>query len=139
MTPGDLAATIYRHMGVPLDILYLETTGRPRAVVERGRPISELFGATRQNVTKALTLNSYFPSTQGRAVLSPLRVLVEGDRANGGDGPANLSGRADAVEFGHSGSSATSRLEGGGGSRRPSGDRLQGGGVSPAPEPKLPL
>ncbi len=43
VTPGDLAAIIYRHMGVPLDTTYLETTGRPRAVVERGRPISELF------------------------------------------------------------------------------------------------
>jgi len=43
VTPGDLAATIYRHMGVPLDTTYLESTGRPRAVVERGSPISEVF------------------------------------------------------------------------------------------------
>lgn len=43
VTPGDLAATIYRHMGVPLDATYLEPSGRPRFIVEEGRPISELF------------------------------------------------------------------------------------------------
>ncbi len=43
VTPGDLAATIYRHMGVPLDTTYLDTTGRPRFIVEHGRPIEELF------------------------------------------------------------------------------------------------
>ena len=42
VTPGDLAATIYRHMGVPLDATYLDTTGRPRHIVENGRPIQEL-------------------------------------------------------------------------------------------------
>ena len=29
VTPGDLAATIYHHMGVPLDASYVDTTGRP--------------------------------------------------------------------------------------------------------------
>ena len=29
VTPGDLAATIYHHMGVPLDATYLDGTGRP--------------------------------------------------------------------------------------------------------------
>ena len=43
VTPGDLAATIYRHMGVPLDTVYHDHTGRPRPVVENGRPIGELF------------------------------------------------------------------------------------------------
>jgi hypothetical protein len=43
VTPGDLAATIYRHMGVPLDATYTDTTGRPRFIVEDGRPIAELF------------------------------------------------------------------------------------------------
>jgi hypothetical protein len=43
VTPGDLAATIYRHMGVPLDTTYLDGTGRPRFIVEQGRPIEELF------------------------------------------------------------------------------------------------
>jgi hypothetical protein len=41
--PGDLAATIYRHMGVPLDATYLEPSGRPRYIVENGKPIHELF------------------------------------------------------------------------------------------------
>jgi hypothetical protein len=43
VTPGDLAATIYRHMGVPLDATYLDNSGRPRAIVDKGRPIAELF------------------------------------------------------------------------------------------------
>ena len=43
VTPGDLAATIYRHMGVPLETVYYDHTGRPRAAVENGRPIGELF------------------------------------------------------------------------------------------------
>jgi uncharacterized protein (DUF1501 family) len=42
VTPGDLAATIYQHMGVPLDATYTDTTGRPRYIVENGRPIREL-------------------------------------------------------------------------------------------------
>jgi uncharacterized protein (DUF1501 family) len=43
VTPGDLAATIYQHMGVPLDTVYHDHTGRPRNVVENGRPLVELF------------------------------------------------------------------------------------------------
>ena len=44
VTPGDLAATIYRHMGVPLDTTYEDNQGRPHPiVVENGRPIAELF------------------------------------------------------------------------------------------------
>ena len=42
VTPGDLAATIYHHMGVPLDGTYLDLRGRPRPIVEDGRPIAEL-------------------------------------------------------------------------------------------------
>jgi len=42
VTPGDLAATIYRHMGVPLDGTYLDSRGRPRFYLEEGAPISEL-------------------------------------------------------------------------------------------------
>src|SRR5262245_5614629 len=42
VTPGDIAATIYYHMGVPLDATYHDTTGRPRFIVENGRPIAEL-------------------------------------------------------------------------------------------------
>lgn len=44
VTPGDLAATIYQFMGVPLDATYEDKTGRPRFIVENGgRPIRELF------------------------------------------------------------------------------------------------
>ncbi len=43
VTPGDLAATIYRHMGVPLDATYGDPTGRPRYIVDHGEPIAELF------------------------------------------------------------------------------------------------
>ncbi len=42
VTPADLAATIYHHMGVPLDAVYLDPTGRPRAIVDRGAPLAEL-------------------------------------------------------------------------------------------------
>ena len=42
VSPGDLAATIYHHLGVPLTTTYLDTTGRPRAVVDSGNVIAEL-------------------------------------------------------------------------------------------------
>jgi hypothetical protein len=42
VTPGDLAATIYRHMGVPLDGTYEDDRGRPRYYIEEGEPIREL-------------------------------------------------------------------------------------------------
>src|SRR5262249_60094516 len=45
VTPGDLAATIYRHMGVPLDAVYHDPTGRPHPIVQGGAPMRELFGA----------------------------------------------------------------------------------------------
>lgn len=43
VTPGDLAATLFRYFDVPLDTSYLDNSGRPRLVVENhGRPIAEL-------------------------------------------------------------------------------------------------
>ena len=43
VTPGDLAATIYHHMGVPLDVTYKDEQGRPHfAVQENGQPLREL-------------------------------------------------------------------------------------------------
>lgn len=43
VTPGDLAATIYRHFGVPLDSSYLDSRGRPRLILNwGGEPIREL-------------------------------------------------------------------------------------------------
>lgn len=44
VTPGDLAATIYRHMEVPRDATYSDDQGRPHFIVqENGQPIHELF------------------------------------------------------------------------------------------------
>lgn len=42
VTPGDIAATIYHHFGVPLDATYLDHQGRPLFIVENGTPIREL-------------------------------------------------------------------------------------------------
>jgi hypothetical protein len=43
VTPGDLAATIYHHMEVPLDATYEDHTGRPLYIVQNGgEPIAEL-------------------------------------------------------------------------------------------------
>jgi hypothetical protein len=42
--PGDLAATIYRHFGVPLDATYLDPTGRQHNLLPHGgEPVRELF------------------------------------------------------------------------------------------------
>jgi len=40
---ADLAATLYRHLGVPLDAEYIDGTGRPVPIVYNGSPIHELF------------------------------------------------------------------------------------------------
>lgn len=41
--PADLAATIYRHMGIPLDTTYLDNNGRPLHIINgRGEPIEEI-------------------------------------------------------------------------------------------------
>jgi len=42
VTPGDLAATIYQFMGVPINATYNDPRGRPRYIVEGGAPIREL-------------------------------------------------------------------------------------------------
>ncbi len=42
VTPGDLAATIYQHMGVPLDATYMDHQGRPNFIVDQGKPLAEL-------------------------------------------------------------------------------------------------
>jgi hypothetical protein len=42
--PADIAATIYRHMGVPIDSEYHDTLGRPFPLIPgEGKPIAELF------------------------------------------------------------------------------------------------
>ncbi len=43
VTPGDLAATIFHHFGVPLDVQYLDKRGRPTFVLANGgQPLREL-------------------------------------------------------------------------------------------------
>lgn len=43
VTPGDIAATIYHHMEVPIGETYLDDSGRPTFIVqENGQPIGEL-------------------------------------------------------------------------------------------------
>jgi len=42
VTPGDLAATVYRYFDVPLSTQYLDHQGRPRNVVDQGAPLVEL-------------------------------------------------------------------------------------------------
>jgi hypothetical protein len=43
VTPADLAATIYRHMGISLDSEYVDTTGQPHNIAYHGRAVEELF------------------------------------------------------------------------------------------------
>lgn len=44
VTPGDLAATIYRYFGVPLDSVYHDAAGQPHNLLPHGgEPIRELF------------------------------------------------------------------------------------------------
>jgi hypothetical protein len=43
VTPSDLAATIFRHFGIPADVQYADYRGRPRYVLEeKGEAIKEL-------------------------------------------------------------------------------------------------
>ena len=45
VTPADIAATIYHHMGIPLDSTYVDNRGRPIHIVDgAGEPIRELVG-----------------------------------------------------------------------------------------------
>jgi hypothetical protein len=42
VTPGDLLATIYKLLGIPLDTHYEDASGRPVSIVGSGQPIDEL-------------------------------------------------------------------------------------------------
>lgn len=42
VTPGDLLATLYQVLGIPLDTHYEDATGRPVSIVAGGKPIQEL-------------------------------------------------------------------------------------------------
>lgn len=41
--PGDLAATIFKHLGIDSSEHWIDPAGRPRPLVEEGTPIRELF------------------------------------------------------------------------------------------------
>ena len=42
LTPQDLLATIYRHLGIDRHTLLLDFTGRPTPILSSGKPIQEL-------------------------------------------------------------------------------------------------
>ena len=42
MTPNDLWATVYRHLGVDFSRSFLDHSGRPMPMLPYGEPISEL-------------------------------------------------------------------------------------------------
>ena len=43
VTPSDLGATVYRHLGIDLDSQWIDLQGRPQPIItEGGRPIPEL-------------------------------------------------------------------------------------------------
>jgi len=47
VTPGDLAATLFRYFDVPQDVSYLDNRGRPRFILDQGgTPIRELIGVS---------------------------------------------------------------------------------------------
>jgi hypothetical protein len=42
-TPQDVLATLYRHLGIDIEAQYLNGSGRPIAVLPKGKPVEELF------------------------------------------------------------------------------------------------
>ena len=42
VTPGDVLATWYRALGVPLDLQFTDHAGRPTPILPHGKPIAEL-------------------------------------------------------------------------------------------------
>lgn len=43
VTPQDVLATVYRALGIPLDLHFPDASGRPVSIVGAGKPIDELF------------------------------------------------------------------------------------------------
>ncbi len=61
VTPSDLAATVYRHLGIDLATHWTDLQGRPHPIVtEGGRPIPQL--------TNAVSASSKIASTSPAAV-----------------------------------------------------------------------
>ena len=44
VTPGDLAATVYHSLGIPPDTRIPDAQDRPTPLVDKGRPLTRLFG-----------------------------------------------------------------------------------------------
>jgi len=42
LSPADIAATIYRHLDIAPETTYVDAAGRPRFILESGRPIDDL-------------------------------------------------------------------------------------------------
>jgi hypothetical protein len=42
VSPQDFLATLFHHLGMPLDLQYQDPTGRPISILESGKPIAEL-------------------------------------------------------------------------------------------------
>jgi hypothetical protein len=42
LSPNDLLATLYRHLGIDRTRVFADVTGRPVPILERGEPIAEL-------------------------------------------------------------------------------------------------
>jgi hypothetical protein len=45
VAPGGRAATIHRRLGVPLDAVYHDHSGRPQPILGHGEPIGSFFQA----------------------------------------------------------------------------------------------
>ena len=43
VSPNDLLATCFQFLGMPLDLQYMNPSGRPTLMLDNGKPISELF------------------------------------------------------------------------------------------------
>ena len=43
ISPLDLMATVFKHLGMPLDLAYNDAAGRPTRMLDHGKPIAELF------------------------------------------------------------------------------------------------
>jgi len=42
ITPQDLMATVFKVLGMPMDLQFQDPAGRPTSMIDGGRPIAEL-------------------------------------------------------------------------------------------------
>ena len=45
LTPNDLWATVFRHLGIDTEKTFPDLSGRPMSILPYGKPIRELIGA----------------------------------------------------------------------------------------------